>query len=364
MSSMMHRLLATFNATCRDQSVHLFMALLTGLSPFLILVTGESSDLDNSVVLRNILHTGPYWRGSSLVSLALVVPLLTDTLINVGAYLWAKRNNQEPANRTKDIHSIMESLLFQGGMLLPPTMAFLPESSRYPTIVQCCFRSHLGLILGVIFASKVRFDSEFCPPSMVMAYYFIAITCNALMPYAQASAVPSRTTILSSSTIAISATVTQYVAIIIIVLALLRSLCRRLWRKFGQYFHASTATKPEVASKPAEPGSVDGVDRESAYLWYRIAYLALALFWIFFSVLSAHRNPYSELRRLSRLRAVPVQHAEHCVPVFLLGLVDSSGAVGRGGVSVFSDRGEEAVRAVHQVCDCYRCVAVLLVPFS
>ena len=277
---MVRRLLAATNAVCGDHSMHLCMTILSGLSAFVILFTGETSALDNSEMLRNVLHSGQYWHGSSLVSLALIVPLLTDTMINIGAYLWARKNKQETTNRTKDIHSITESLIFQGGMLLPVIMPFLPDSARYPTIVHCFFRAHLGVVLGVIVASNVRFDPKFCPPVLVMVYYLLAIACNALFPYAQHSFVPSNTNILSTSDVALAATVTQYLAVAIIFLALIRSITVRLWDKLGKYFHATTAVKPEA--KIPEPGSVNVQNRESAYMWYRIAYLCANLFWICF----------------------------------------------------------------------------------
>jgi hypothetical protein len=253
------------------------MTLLSGLSAFLILLIGDTSLLDSSADLRHVLHSGTYWCGSSLVSLALIAPLLTDTMINVFTRLWAMRNDQEPS-RTKDIHSIMESLIFQGGMLMSVVMPFIPDSPRYPTIVQCFTRVQLFVVLGVVFASLVRFDKKFCPPYLVMVFYLLSITCNALNPYVYHTSVPLN--IMTSGSVAVSATTAQYAALAIIVLALIRSILLRLWAKFGHHFghHFGRAVSPAGAHDP----SVDACNRESAYGWYRIAYMAVVLFWVFF----------------------------------------------------------------------------------
>lgn len=258
-------LVAKMNDLCGSHSVHLFMTILSGISSFIILFIGDTSMLDKSTELRHVLHSGQYWHGSSLVSLALIVPLLTDTMLNLIIRILSTKSYQQ---NSEDIHSTVESLLFHCGMILPVIMPFLPESARYPAIVHCCTRAQLFIVLGVIFAYKVRVDPKFCPRWLTMVYYALSITCNALYPYVYQTPTPLDSIIHLSGNIAIAATVTQYGALAILVFALVQSILLQSWDKCG--CTRGDTVKPTAAATEADSGINS---RQGLYMWCTVIVL-------------------------------------------------------------------------------------------
>ena len=245
--------------------MHLALTIINSLFSFLFLIIGDRNVVQGGGNYQQPFHdAGFLWHGSSLVSLALIVPVLLEAVINV------INNDDRRVGKTRDIQTTSEIILFQIGLMLPVIMPFLPETvtthQYYPTLLNCAFRGHIAIISGVFFASKVRYDPAFCPSWLTMLFYVTSIAGNALYD--------------TSGSLAIATTACRLVAVGIFMLAFVRWLvvCVRL-----QYNNVRRAVAPAAKDGATTETTIEKT-REQGYVWYRIAYSTCILSWLCFTV--------------------------------------------------------------------------------
>ena len=250
---------------CNNHGMHLALTIINSLFSFLFLIIG-----DKNVVQGGGDYQQPYddvgylWHGSSLISLALIVPVLLEAVINV------INNDDRHVEKTRDIQTTSEIFIFQIGLTLPVIMPFLPDTvtthQYYPTLLNCAFRGHIAIISGVFFASKVRYDSAFCPSWLTMLFYVTSIAGNALYD--------------TSGSLAIAATACRLVAIGVFMLA----FGRRLFLCLRHQFNYARAVVAPATKDGATAETTIEKSREQGYAWYRIAYSTCILSWLCFTV--------------------------------------------------------------------------------
>jgi hypothetical protein len=253
------------NAVCSSHTVHLFLTLLSGVFSFLILITGGASTLDTNDAFIHTLQTGDLLHKSSLVSFALITPLLVEGLINLVDRLF---RGYDPTSSTKDILTSSESVIFHIGMMLPLIMPFMPASVvHYGTATYCIVRAHYTLVMGIFFASMVRYDPNFVPPWLTIVFYMLAIVASAMAPYQFVYS----TTYVKAGTIGFTASIASDVVIAIYIIALVRWLVLTVYRQGRSIIQRESTGTPET-------------NRAKGELRFRIVYVFIAGFWTLYKI--------------------------------------------------------------------------------
>jgi hypothetical protein len=207
-----------------------------------------------------------------MASLALIVPVLLDAVINAIAAL-NHRPDESSNIATKDIQTTYESIIIQVGFMLPVIMPFLPDAatthSYFPTVLNCVFRGNVAIVMGIFFASKTRCDATFSPSWATMLFYLSSIAGNALYH--------------THGSLAIASVACRCLGVAIFLLALIRWLVLCLWRLYRDAGGLVTpATAGEGATVTAK--AIIDASREKGYTWYRIAYATCTLLWMGFKI--------------------------------------------------------------------------------
>jgi hypothetical protein len=159
----------------------MFYILLVGLCsigfwPLFDPMYQAASQLQYSV-LRHSLDTGYLFAGSSLVLLGLLLPLVTDWVLDaVGAVAdrWypldsrhrRRRRRLRSGAEDKPLLLLHEKLLVNGGFAATPLIAFLPSTFGCdPALFFFCLtRFQLVAVYGTVWVSLCRLDTSVWPP--------------------------------------------------------------------------------------------------------------------------------------------------------------------------------------------------------
>ncbi len=254
------------------------MVFLAGVSPFLIFFAGGMSILDDSMAFREELHFGALLRGSSLVSLTLIIPLLLDALINAFNNQFGSQGGHNPSTSTRDILTTSETIIFHVAMMLPVIMPFLPNTSRSPSMVYSFTCAHEGMVYGIFLTSIFRFSDGLCHPLVAMLLFLLLIASNALKPYVYSPSVIYGADRVRAG-VDMAASVTSYGAVALFLVVLLRCIARRVWKALVVGRVASGSPKPAAA----KASSLED-HREVGHMRFHLAYKLCILFWIFFKI--------------------------------------------------------------------------------
>lgn len=148
--------------------LHLLQCFLSGLCCLLPLWLEMTSNLE-SRPLRDSLDENPGFRYSCVANVALVVPLMLDTLFDLVTSKWLsfrkgdkKLNNGDSKSPRYDFLNVYERLLIFLGVLVLPVVGFLPiDTDNLGLIYYCCNKCQQNWVGGAIIVSLCRFDREY-----------------------------------------------------------------------------------------------------------------------------------------------------------------------------------------------------------
>ena len=274
-------LLEKILAGCSNYHVHLVLVLLSGISPFIIFFMGASSTLDNSMALSETMHYGPLLRGSSLVSLTLIIPLLLDALINAVIHRFGTHGGgANPSVSTRDILTTSETIIFHCAMMLPVIMPFIPNTSRSPSLMYSANCAHQGMLLGIFLVSIFRFNTTLCPSIAVVLILLLTIVGSELRPFVYCSSITSSIRNIKTE-VGLTAYVVTYGSIAMFLIVLVRCLLRRIG---AVLLVRRSSTKRVAGSAQTQASNSSEGHREEGHMWFRLAYVLCILFWVFFKI--------------------------------------------------------------------------------
>ena len=152
----------------RKNELQLLFCFLSGIFCFLTLWLRVTSYLEFRP-LREALNYCPEFRYSCAASVALVLPLFSDVLLDVIDYcrkLGSQENKRRIANESGaerfNFLNISERMLILMGIVVVPLVGFLPiHTENLALIYTCCSKCQLNFIGGAVAISLNRYNKEY-----------------------------------------------------------------------------------------------------------------------------------------------------------------------------------------------------------
>ena len=145
---------------------HTLYCLLSGLSCLLPIGLRVPSNFEKSA-LRDSLSSSPQFTYTCVASIALVIPLYFDILLDfIYGSTHASSSGQSKKLKNSSITftflNVPERLLILMGMTILPLVAFLPsDTQNLALIYMCCNKCQQNLMGGSIVLSLSRYNKEF-----------------------------------------------------------------------------------------------------------------------------------------------------------------------------------------------------------
>ena len=141
---------------------HVVFSLLTGLSCFIPLCMGVTSNLEKRP-LREALQKGSGFTYSCIAAITLVIPLLVDLLIDIGyeiATVVVKPSGKITARF--NFLNKPERTLFLLGIAVLPLLILVPKSTPNLALIYiCCNKCQQSWIGGTVALSLCRYDKQY-----------------------------------------------------------------------------------------------------------------------------------------------------------------------------------------------------------
>ena len=153
-------------AILESNLLHTLYCLLSGLSCLLPIALRLPSNLEKSP-LRDSLSSSPQFTYTCVASIALVIPLYFDILLDFiygssHATSTRQKENLQKDSITFTFLNVPEKLLILMGMTILPLVALLPpDTQNLALIYVCCTKCQQNLMGGSILLSLSRYNKEF-----------------------------------------------------------------------------------------------------------------------------------------------------------------------------------------------------------
>ena len=153
-------------AILESNLLHTLYCLLSGLSCLLPIVLRLPSNYEKSA-LRDSLSSSPQFTYTCVASIALVIPLYFDILLDFiygssHATSTGQKEKLQKNSITFTFLNVPEKLLILMGMTILPLVALLPpDTQNLALIYVCCNKCQQNLMGGSILLSLSRYNKEF-----------------------------------------------------------------------------------------------------------------------------------------------------------------------------------------------------------
>ena len=149
----------------RFQLVAVSVLALCGFWPLIYdCLGGNSFALESGSTLRYSLQVGYLYKESSLVAIALVIPLFLDLVLDAKLFHLSDFLTDDSSNPQKgDMKCInfAEKAMLLVGFIITPCLSFISkEFSLLATLFICATRFQIVIICGTIWVSFCRYDSQ------------------------------------------------------------------------------------------------------------------------------------------------------------------------------------------------------------
>ena len=151
---------------CGPNSLHILFCLTSGLMCLLPIWLQVSSNLEMDS-LRVSLSSSPAFRYCCASSIALTIPHFFDVLFDLRTMSFDAKSNAQNKHSTVGtvkftILNIPERVLFLLGMVILPSVAFLPPSTDNLGLIYLCFSNcQQNLVGATVLLCLTRYDKEY-----------------------------------------------------------------------------------------------------------------------------------------------------------------------------------------------------------
>ena len=274
------RLMRTVYRAFVSYNTRFALCVVFGVLSYLPLFTNEPDFLGNTLTAVSIQNGALYYE-SSIVCLALVVPLIIDTACDVFNAVTrapsAKATTKTTMKASTDSLTLPEKVLVIIGFIIYPAMAFVPTTTpRFMLIWACSKRAANILVFFPIFTSWCRLYPKAFPPFWT-TLSMLGMGIGLLIAVYQVNRKNSPVPPANNSTLYALCYVLAAPGLYVLLVLALMWLCRTGWQLLRPAPKAKETFTASRLSSPADGSGRDGEprDHERDALYFPFIYMLL-----------------------------------------------------------------------------------------